>query len=120
MKPLYTIHGIDEAKLQSVADEMRMLGAPTVRVVDCGDFFMALEATHRLAAAAQLGVVPVLQVLGQDDLVNADTLDWQDLCAGQLYAAGELAGEVISPSCGVYDIGDDGTLNLVSQGRYGY
>lgn len=110
MGTLYTIHAIDEEKLAGVIDEMRALGAPTIRVVDCGDYLMALEGVHRIAAAAQLGIAPTLIVLAQDDLVAADSLDWQDLCAGQQYTAGELAGEAYSPSCGAYTLHDDDTV----------
>ncbi|MBF6615549.1 MAG: hypothetical protein ITG07_02365 [Candidimonas sp.] len=95
MQTIYTIHAPDTEKLEQVIAEMRELGAPTIRVVDCGDFFMALEGSHRVPAAAELGITPTLVVLEQDDLVDADSLDWQDyLQEGQQYTAGELAGEV--------------------------
>lgn len=44
---------------------------------------MVLEGVHRIAAATELGVAPQLIVLEQDDLVDADTLDWQDLQSGE-------------------------------------
>jgi hypothetical protein len=90
---------------------MRVRGAPTVRVVDCGDYLMALEGVHRIAAAAELGVAPELLVLEQDELVNASSLDWQDLQAGENYTAGELAGEAYSPSCEIYTLDERGRVH---------
>jgi hypothetical protein len=107
---LFTIHAVDQAKLTGVVAEMTTLGSPKIRVVDCGDYLMALEGTHRIAAAAQLGVALDLEILDQDDLVAADSLDWQNLCAGENYTAGELAGEAYSPSCGIYQLNADGTV----------
>lgn len=113
MTTLYTIHAVDQAKLAGVVSEMRVLGAPTIRVVDCGDYLMALEGVHRIAAAAQLGIALDLDILGQDDMVAADSLDWQDLQRGEDYTAGELAGESYSPSCGIYRLNDDDTVEAV-------
>lgn len=110
IKTLYTIHAVDADKLAGVIAEMRTLGAPKIRVVDCSDYYMALEGTHRLAACAVLGITPEFDVFAQDDLIDADSLDWQDLQPGQQYTAGELAGEAYSPSAGSYAINDDGTI----------
>lgn len=95
---VYTVHQIDPEHLARVRDEMRKLGAPTIRVVDCVDYWQALEGTHRLHAAAELGLRPNFIVLAQNDLVDADSLDWQDLWSGEQYTAGELAGEAYSES----------------------
>ena len=114
---LYTIHGHNDAKIARVMGEMQSLGAPVVRVVDCGDHYMALEGVHRLEAAARLGIAPNLIVLDQDELVAADSLDWQDLQSGESYAAGELAGEINGDNRGGYRI-DDGLLTLVFNGRF--
>lgn len=110
MQTLYTIHAVDDAKLAGVIEEMLKLGAPTIRVVDCGDYLMALEGVHRIAACAALGIVPELIYLDQADMVEADSLDWQDLQPGESYTAGELAGEAFSPSSGVYRLHDNDTV----------
>lgn len=115
---LYTMHGHNEAHVERVMAEMAALGAPTVRVVDCGDHYMALECTHRLEAAARLGIAPALVVLDQSDMVDADSLDIDILQAGQSYTAGELAGEVYSDGCGCYRIEADGTIELRFNGRH--
>lgn len=112
MTTLYTIHAVDQAKLAGVVAEMAALGSPTIRVVDCGDYLMALEGVHRIAAAAQLGVPLTIEYLDQDDLVAADSLDWQDLQSGESYTAGELASEAYSPSCGIYRLSDDDTVEV--------
>lgn len=69
--------------------------------------------THRVSAAAELGVALNLDILEQDDLIAADSLDWQDLQAGESYTAGELAGEAYSPSCGIYRLNDDDTVEAL-------
>jgi hypothetical protein len=110
---LFTIHAVVQAKLEGVVAEMAVMGSPRIRAVNCGDYLMALEGVHRIAAAAQLGVALDLEILEQNDLVAADSLDWADLCSGQSYTAGELAGEAYSPSCGIYRLNDDDTVEAV-------
>ncbi len=97
MTTVYAIHDTDAAHLEEVIAEMRKMGAPTIRVVDCGDFFMALEGSHRLAAAAALGLTPELIVYEQGDVVDLSDLDidTHNLNLGETYTAGELAGELI-------------------------
>lgn len=106
---LYTIHQPDPRKVATVQEEMRILGAPTIRVVDCSDHYVAIEGVHRLAACAALGIAPILDVLEQDDLIDPRSLDWPDLQADETYTAGELAGEAYSPQSGCYRI-TSGTL----------
>lgn len=110
MQTLFTLHAVDRTKLADVVAEMATLGSPKIRAVDCGDYLMALEGVHRIAAAAELGVALDLEILDQNDLVKADSLDWQDLRRGESYTAGELAGEAYSPSCGIYRLRDDNTV----------
>lgn len=112
MQTLYTIHAVDRDKLTGVVAEMKLMGSPKIRAVSCGDYLMALEGVHRIAAAAQLGIAIDLDILDADELVAADSLDWQDLCAGESYTAGELAGEAFSPSCGIYVIKDERTVKV--------
>lgn len=48
----------DNGHLGRVVEEMRVQGAPTIRVVEfCGNLY-AMEGSHRLAAAHHLGLVP--------------------------------------------------------------
>lgn len=69
-KTVYLPHEIDAEKLNGVVAAMRNLGAPTIRVVDCGDYYQAIEGTHRLAAAEQLGITPELDVIAADAIVD--------------------------------------------------
>lgn len=107
---LYLIHAVDPDKLEAVKAEMRVRGAPRIRVVDCGDHYVALERCHRLTAAAALGIAPDLVVLAQDDLVEADSLDTDYFQAGETYTAGEIAGELHGMHSPVLTINSDGTL----------
>lgn len=106
---IYLIHAPDPSKLETVKAEMQVRGAPTIRVVDCGDHYMALEGCHRLCAAAELGLVPDLVVLEQDEMVAADSLDIDYFIAGESYSAGEIAGELYGNNP-VLAIEHDGTL----------
>jgi len=110
MQSLYLINGTDPAKLAAVKAEMAIMGSPTVRVVDCGDHYMAIEGCHRLMAAAELGIAPRLTVLAQDDMVAADSLDIDGFAAGETYTAGEVAGELRGTYNPVLKINYDGTL----------
>lgn len=96
---IIAIHKPDTNKLATVTAEMRNLGAPEVRVVDCGDHFMALEGSHRIAAAHALGIQPSLIVFSQDDMIDVREFDWFEPqnWAETTYPAGEVAGELYSP-----------------------
>lgn len=99
MVTVYAIHGTDADKLAQVKADMIRLGAPKIDVVDCGDYYMALEGSHRLAAAADLGLTPQFVVYGQDDVISIDGYDWYAESTGFAateYPAGEVAGELFS------------------------
>lgn len=115
---LYTIHGHSDRRVVEVMAEMEQMGAPTIRVVDCADHYVALEGTHRLEAAARLGIAPNFVILEQDDLVEADSLDVDTLQSGESYTAGELAGEFYHDGCGCYGVDADGTLTLKFNGMF--
>ncbi len=70
MQRLHAIHlAYDERKLDAMK-AVRLKRLPPVRVVDCGDHYMAIEGSHRLSAAADLCIAPTLIVLAEDDLVD--------------------------------------------------
>ncbi|MEG9884160.1 MAG: hypothetical protein V6Z86_06005 [Hyphomicrobiales bacterium] len=95
---IYAIHGPDAARLEGVVTVMRRLGAPTIRAVDCGDHYMALEGSHRLAAASRLDLTPELVVYDATTLIDISDYDWFDPAdwAETVYPAGEIAGELYS------------------------
>jgi len=107
---LYLIHTVDPDKIAEVKDEMRERGAPTIRVVDCGDHYMAIEGCHRLVAAAELGVAPNLVVLPQDAMVDGASLDMDAFLHTESYTAGEIAGELHHIHNPILTINQDGTL----------
>jgi ParB-like nuclease domain. len=58
----------DEKHLAEVIEEMKKLGAPTIKVVDMGDDdFQALEGSHRIRAAKELGLTPELEIIDYND-----------------------------------------------------
>ena len=100
MTTIYAIHAPEEAKLETVIAEMRVLGSPTICAINCGDHLMALEGSHRLAAAAALELTPIFEIIEQDEEINISGYDWFEAqnWAGTVYVAGEVAGELFSPS----------------------
>lgn len=107
MPIVYAIHRPDADHLGEVVGDMRRLGAPTIRVVDCGDHYMALEGSHRLAAAHSLGLEPELIVYGQGDVIDVTAYDWYEPSqwAETRYPAGEVAGELYSVQAAPYSFG---------------
>lgn len=100
MTTIYAIHAPQPAHLAEVIAEMRIAGAPTIEVVDCGDHYVALEGSHRLAAAHHLGLTPILTIHDQDEMLDISAHDWFDAAnwAETVYSAGEVIGEIYSPT----------------------
>ena len=64
------------AHLDAVAAQMRQLGPPTIRAVDLGEGqYAALEGCHRLRAALELGLTPILELVEYSDESAPDTND---------------------------------------------
>ena len=97
---VYAIHAPEDDKLAAVVSEMKNLGAPSIKVINCGDYYMALEGSHRLAAAAALEINPVFDVIEQDEEISIKDFDWFEAQNWDrtVYEAGEVAGELFSPS----------------------
>jgi len=119
-KFIYTINKPGKEHLDEVIKEMRRLGSPTIRVVDCSDHYQAIEGSHRIEAARILRLPLNLEVLDQDDLVDADSLDLDCLIAGEQYTAGEVAAECHHMGAGCYEIDENGMLDLVFEARMPY
>jgi hypothetical protein len=105
---LRLVHPISEEHLEQVMTTMRQLGAPTIPVVDCGDYYMALDGSHRATAAARSGIAPELDVWPAEKLVTADDLS-TDFFEGEKIA-GWIAEQFCGPHNPVLDINSDGTL----------
>ena len=72
---VYLVNGIDDELLEEVKAEMQVLGSPTIRVYDAQDYYYALEGSHRLTAAAELGLAVKFDVIDGDDEIDLRTLD---------------------------------------------
>ncbi len=75
MKTVYIINKVDKERLERVKSEMLTLGAPTIRVYDAGDCLIALEGSHRIKAATELGLTPNWIVMDVDDEMEHDLID---------------------------------------------
>ena len=68
-------HKPDAERMASITDDMRRLGAPTIRVVADGDRYIALEGSHRLAAAKALDITVTIRVMDMDDDIIDHDMD---------------------------------------------
>jgi len=120
-KRLHTVNPIDQGHLAEVTKKMRRRGPPTIRVVDCGDHYFALEGSHRLEAARQLGLRVRLEVVPRQRLVNVRgediAVNWGDpppieataeACVARLRGNGN----------GIYRILEDGKVERVREAKY--
>lgn len=84
----------DQDHLEKVIEEMKILGAPTVKVLDtgAGNIIQALECSHRLRAAEILGKTPILEYVSPDNTIGTLGLD-QD---GVLISSGTDITDLIS------------------------
>jgi len=64
----------DQAKLDAVISEMQVLGAPTIKAVDCGEYFVALEGSHRIRAAAALGLSVEIEEVEYSEETTTDEI----------------------------------------------
>lgn len=74
---IWAKHEPDPAHLKDVVEEMRELGRPTIRCVDWRGELYAIEGSHRLRAAFDLGLVPNIEVTGPDRLHGEDEKYWE-------------------------------------------
>lgn len=76
---VYAPNRVSRTKLPSVIEEMKRIGAPTIRAYYDGEAYQALEGSHRLAAAKELGLTPVIdEMTPRQWLVNHDLYDLPD------------------------------------------
>jgi len=69
----------DAAHLEAVKTEMKTLGAPAIKAVwmEAYGAWVALEGSHRIRAAAELGLAPDI-----DEVEWSDTLTTDDVVPG--------------------------------------
>lgn len=91
MQTIYTINTPEAAHLAAIKAEMTTLGSPTIRAFWNGDAWLAIEGSHRIAAAAALGLPVIIDEVDEDDA--AEGHDIQDLAAdctvGEILAYGD-------------------------------
>ena len=108
--PAYNDEKLEAMKARKLAD------LPPIRVVDCGDHYMAIEGSHRLTAAAELRIAPSLIVLAQDELVDLGTTDIGELFdpGMNIVTAREIVSKCRSHHNPVFIINPDCTLRPVA------
>lgn len=84
MTYVYAPHEPDAEHLADVIEQMRTLGAPTIRAVWMGEYWLALEGSHRLAAAHALGLTPIIEELSYLDEIDHDCEEVESKEVGDL------------------------------------
>lgn len=79
------LNQIETDHLKKVVEDMRSMGAPKLRAVETCHGLVAIEGSHRLAAAYELGLDPKITIIEQDEIVEGATLN--DI-AEDIYASG--------------------------------
>lgn len=78
---VYAPHGTNREHLEEVKNQMVTLGAPQIRVFYTGEAYIAIEGSHRIAAAYELGITPdFIEVEETDEISDHDMQDLDDTC----------------------------------------
>lgn len=64
---IVTNNKVNKDHLKMVKSEMNTLGAPSVRAIYDGEIYFALEGSHRLMAAHELGLTPIIDEIEYSD-----------------------------------------------------
>ena len=65
---------ITESRLEGVRAEMKTLGAPVIQCFELEEGkYLATEGSHRLTAAKELGLTPILDVIDKLDKDDPDS-----------------------------------------------
>lgn len=91
---LYHKH-YDQKHLDAVKSEMATLGAPEVRAIwsEVHGVWMAVEGCHRLRAAHELGLTPVIVDVTNDETITIQN-DGQNVTVNTLEEAIELTDNI--------------------------
>lgn len=87
----------DQNKLDSVIEEMKVLGAPTIRCYDLGfdNLIQAVEGCHRLRAAEELEIEPIIEMIDSDTKIEGLGLDCGDNMATTVAELGDWENEQV-------------------------
>lgn len=67
------LNKVTESRLVQVISEMKTLGAPVIQCFEMDDgTYLALEGSHRLTAAKELGLIPILDVVDKIERNDPD------------------------------------------------
>lgn len=72
METIIAPHETDADKLAAVVTEMQELGAPTIAAHWDGEKYIALEGSHRIATAVQLGLAINIVECDEDEEIEHD------------------------------------------------
>ncbi|MDH1234504.1 MULTISPECIES: hypothetical protein [Stutzerimonas stutzeri subgroup] len=83
----------DADKLDAVKAEMTFLGAPVIKAVwmECFGHWAALEGCHRIRAAVELGLTPVIEEIEYSEDVTLAELACDDADEG--YTVAQIADD---------------------------
>ncbi|HSX62243.1 MAG TPA: hypothetical protein VLF18_18830 [Tahibacter sp.] len=101
------LHEPDPTHLARVVAEMQQMGPPTIEAIDCGTYLAALEGSHRLAAAAQLGLMPTFVLRDQDEVIEVTEYAWFDevFFPDPIYTGRQVVERLQAVSAPVYRFG---------------
>jgi len=71
---IITPNKVDQVRLGAVKAKMLILGVPTIRVIGNGEICWAIEGSHRLVAAYELGIEPEIEEVEYSD--QRITIQW--------------------------------------------
>ena len=75
---VYAPHLEEEERMTDIAQKVMIQGSPKIRAVWSGDAWLAIEGSHRLKSAKNLGVKPIIEELELDDVVQHDLQDLEN------------------------------------------
>jgi hypothetical protein len=69
---VYTPNKPSQEHLNEVIELMKGMGSPTIRCVNYDSALIALEGSHRLEAARQLGIDVNVEIMDEDEMMEHD------------------------------------------------
>jgi hypothetical protein len=114
-----TIHPTNNVQLARVVEEMKRLGAPTVQVLDCGDYFFAFEGTHRIEAARLLRLPVTLKIVAPEVVLDVKEMDIAvNFDSPREMSAHEAVAGLHGACNGYYEVKEGGIVELVKPASY--
>lgn len=74
------LNNVDADHVEEVKTEMSVLGAPKIKAVwmECFGHWAALEGSHRVVAAKELGLIPEIEEIEYSEELTLDDLGCDD------------------------------------------